>query len=59
VDLWLDRFDGISLKAGRKLSALALCLLLRYPAPWVLSQLTCIVAHITAVWYEVSSDKRV
>ena len=56
VDLWLERFDTIQSMGSRKLSALALCLLLQLPAPWILRHLTGIVANITSVWYEVRPD---
>ena len=53
VDLWLDKFDSIGSAGSRKLSALALCILLQLPAPWLLQRLTPIFAHITSVWYQV------
>ncbi|KAK9830439.1 hypothetical protein WJX72_011753 [[Myrmecia] bisecta] len=56
VDLWLDRFDAIGAPAGRKLCALALCVLLTLPLPPILERLELIVAHITSVWFEVEGS---
>lgn len=53
VDLWLDKFDCIGQPAARKLSALALCVLLTAPLPALLERLELVVTHITSVWFEV------
>lgn len=53
VDLWLDKFDSIGQPAARKLSALALCVLLTAPLPALLERLELLVTHITSVWFEV------
>ena len=55
VDLWLDKFDSIGQPGARKLSALALCVLLTAPLPALLERLELIVTHITSVWFEVRS----
>jgi hypothetical protein len=55
VDLWLDKFDSIGQPGARKLSALALCVLLTAPLPALLERLELIVTHITSVWFEVHS----
>ena len=55
VDLWLDKFDSIGHPGARKLSALALCVLLTAPLPALLERLELIVTHITSVWFEVHS----
>lgn len=56
VDLWLDKFDSIGSLPSRKLSALALCMLLPAPMPAILTRLEIFVAHITAVWFEVEGS---
>lgn len=53
VDLWLDKFDCIGQPAARKLSALALAVLLTAPLPPLLERLELVVTHITSVWFEV------
>ena len=53
LDLWLDKFDSIGQPAARKLSALALCVLLPAPLPGLLERLELIATHITSVWFEV------
>ena len=57
VDLWLDKFDSIGRPGARKLSALALCVLLAAPVPQLLERLQLIVAHVTSVWFEVREAK--
>lgn len=49
----LDRFDSIGAPAARKLSALALCMLLTLPMPALLERMDSIIPHITSVWFEV------
>lgn len=53
VDIWLDKFDSIGQPAARKLSALALAVLLTAPLPPLLERLELVVTHITSVWFEV------
>ena len=53
LDTWVDRFDNIGSPPARKLSALALCLLLPIPIPAILQRLPDVIAHITAVCFEV------
>lgn len=53
VDLWMDKFDSIGQPQARKLSALALCVLLTLPVPEVLLRLELIAGCLTAVWFEV------
>lgn len=53
LDLWLEKFDSIGQAAARKLSALALCMLLTLPVPQVLLRCEAIAAHVTAVWFEL------
>ena len=53
LDLWLEKFDSIGQPAARKLSALALCVLLPAPLPGLLERLELIATHITSVWFEV------
>lgn len=53
VDLWLDKFDSIGQPGARKLSALALCVLLTAPLPPLLERVELISAHVTSVWFEV------
>ena len=55
VDLWLDKFDSIGQPAARKLSALALAVLLTAPLPPLLERLELVVTHITSVWFEVGA----
>ena len=56
LDIWLDKFDSIGTPAARKLSAFALCSALTLPASCILEKLDPIAAHVTAVWFEVSSE---
>ena len=58
LDLWLDKFDSIGQPAARKLSALALCVLLPAPLPGLLERLELIATHITSVWFEVKAGLR-
>ena len=55
LDTWLDRFDSIGSSPARKLSALALCLLLPVPISAILQRLPDAIGHITAVYYEVGN----
>lgn len=57
VDLWLDKFDSIGQPAARKLSALALAVLLTAPLPPLLERLELVVTHITSVWFEVGAAR--
>ncbi|KAL4857594.1 Importin-11 [Chlorella vulgaris] len=56
VDLWLDKFDSIGQPAARKLSALALCVLLTAPLPPLLERVELIATHITSVWFELEGS---
>ena len=49
----LDRYDTIGAPSARKLSALALCVLLTLPLPALLERLDVILPHITGTWLEV------
>ena len=49
----LDRYDTIGAPSARKLSALALCVLLTLPLPALLERLDVIMPHITGTWLEV------
>ncbi|KAK9787255.1 hypothetical protein WJX73_002919 [Symbiochloris irregularis] len=53
LDQWLDRFDIIATDGQRKLSALALCVLLHLQLAPLLQRLELLVTHITSVWIEV------
>ncbi len=54
VDVWLDKFDNIGVPHARKLSALAMCVLLTVPVPALLDRLEPIAGCITSVWFEVN-----
>lgn len=56
VDLWLDKFDSVGQPGARKLSALALCVLLTAPVPALLERVELAVTHITSVWFEVEGS---
>jgi len=49
----LDRYDTIGAPTARKLSALALCVLLTLPLPALLERLDVILPHVTGTWLEV------
>ena len=49
----LDRYDTIGAPSARKLSALALCMLLTLPLPALLERLDVILPHVTGTWLEV------
>ena len=49
----LDRYDTIGAPSARKLSALALCVLLTLPLPALLERLDVILPHVTGTWLEV------
>lgn len=53
LDLWLDKFDNIGIPHARKLSGLAMCVLLTVPLPAIMERLELIAACITSVWFEV------
>ena len=53
VELWLDRFDNIGVPHARKLSALAMCVLLTVPLSALLECLEPLAGCITSVWFEV------
>ncbi|CAL8468538.1 g8078 [Coccomyxa elongata] len=56
LDLWLDKFDNIGMPHARKLSALAMCVLLTVPLPAILERLEPIAGCITSVWFEVEGS---
>ena len=58
LSVWcrLDRFDTIGAAPARKLSALAMCVLLTLPMPALLERLDSIIPHITSVWLEVGTQ---
>ena len=49
----LDRYDTIGAPSARKLSALALCVLLTLPMPALLDRLEVMLPHVTSTWLEV------
>lgn len=53
TEAWLEKFDHLSTPGARKLVAMALCSLLRVPAPWLLRHLPEMLGPITATWFEV------
>lgn len=57
IDHWLDKIDFIPQAAGRKLSALALCVLITLPiGPGLLHRLGAILGVISGVWFELESE---
>jgi hypothetical protein len=50
----LDRYDTIGAPSARKLSALALCVLLTLPLPALLERLEVMLPHVTSTWLEVT-----
>ncbi len=53
IERRLDRYDTIGAPSARKLSALALCVLLTLPLPALLERLDVILPHVTGTWLEV------
>lgn len=53
LDVWLEKFDSIGHTAARKLNALALCVLLTIPVPFLQKYFHDIVVHVSAVWFEI------
>jgi hypothetical protein len=57
IDHWIDKIDCISQAAGRKLSALALCVLITLPiGPGLLHRLGAILGVISGIWFELESE---
>jgi len=57
IDQWLDKIDSIPQASGRKLSALALCVLITLPiGPGLLHRLGAILGVISGIWFELESE---
>ena len=52
----LDKYDTIGAPSARKLSALALCVLLTLPLPALLERLDVMLPHVTSTWLEVTGS---
>ena len=52
VDRWIEKFDAIPTRNGRRLSALALSAMLALPLPGLLDKLEAILGIVTGVWCE-------